>query len=137
MKYYIDGQLIEINKQIQVAGVRTSSNEVTFDLDINNHSKMIFIEHGEIYLEINSNDFVKGKTGMKLPENRSGVMYSCGSFAKILPGSWQKMSINLVFAREKSELLFNSELKIFTELNTISIPFTIKLYVDILKLRPI
>jgi hypothetical protein len=137
LKYYIDGQLIEIDKQIQVVGFRTSQNEVTFDIDINNHSKVIFTEHGEVYLEINSNDFVKGKTGMKLPENRSGVMYSCGIIAKILPSSWQRMNLTLTFTKEKPVSLFHAELKVFTELDTISIPFTIKLSVELPKLRAI
>ncbi|MFY8036901.1 MAG: hypothetical protein ACOVMQ_07020 [Cyclobacteriaceae bacterium] len=137
LEFYIDGQSIKKDVQISLKRGITKSNEVYLDIDVNNQSDTMYADHVEIYLEINDGEFLKGNHGTKLPNNRSGVMYPCGTVSKILPNAWQKLSTTLVLAKNSSHKLFHLQLVIYTELNTIVIPFTINLNIEQLLLRPL
>ncbi len=128
IKFYVDGQKVEKDRQIQPeCKFNFTGSELHFDLDIQNQSESIFSENGEVWLEVISSEFKKGERDVLLPDNSSGVQYFGGTLKKILPKCWDKVVFNLFAKNPIRELLVHVNLKVYTDLSPISIPFVIKL----------
>lgn len=75
LSFFIDG--VPIVKDAQITPNFTESIEnssLSFSVDVLNSSERLFKDNCEIWLELDSSNILKGKTGVQLPNNQVGVM---------------------------------------------------------------
>ena len=128
LSFFIDG--VPIVKDAQITPNFTESIEnssLSFSVDVLNSSERLFKDNCEIWLELDSSNILKGKTGVQLPNNQVGVMLFGGVIDKILPRSFAKLNFELIIIKHFAREIPNANLKIFSEIETKLIPFQIVL----------